>query len=505
MLAEPDSLTANWLKVGSIGPAPRASRRWSRAAASASAGGKLPDGRGLGLACGSYLCGAGLPIYWNHMPQSGVQLKLDRSGGVTVFCGETEIGQGSDSVLAAVSPRCSASIPSDIRAASPATPTSRRSTSAATRSRVTADDGQRRDPGRRAGARDARRGRLRAARGRRRDGSCSPTAASSTPRTREGPHLRRGRRASRRGAASAPSARRARYIAAALARALQGRGRRPLARLLLLRLRSSRSRSIPATGWITVPTIWIAHDIGRAHQPGAGAGPGRGQRLHGARRGADGGAGVPPPAAAALARAGAQASRRCSSTRARPRSTCREVDTYLIEDPDPNGPFGAKEVGQGPLLPVMPAVANAIYDAVGVRVDEVPITPDKVLKALEAKAAGKDARVGPTAFPGRPVPRTRASAAAVGRRRRQREEKAAAKPKRQGARGMMRPSPVRALARRTSVQEAARILAGEGPNAMLIAGGTDLLPNMKRRQMAPKILVVLAERSTRDAGATRAA
>jgi 4-hydroxybenzoyl-CoA reductase subunit beta len=43
----------------------------------------------------------------------------------------------------------------------------------------------------------------------------------------------------------------------------------------------------------------------------------------------------------------------------------------------------------------------------------------------------------------------------------------------------------------TSVQEAARILAGEGPNAMLIAGGTDLLPNMKRRQMAPKILVSL--------------
>ena len=42
-----------------------------------------------------------------------------------------------------------------------------------------------------------------------------------------------------------------------------------------------------------------------------------------------------------------------------------------------------------------------------------------------------------------------------------------------------------------SVQEAARILTGEGPNAMLIAGGTDLLPNMKRRQMAPKVLVSL--------------
>src|SRR5262245_15028265 len=54
-----------------------------------------------------------------------------------------------------------------------------------------------------------------------------------------------------------------------------------------------------------------------------------------------------------------------------------------------------------------------------------------------------------------------------------------------------------------SVQEAARILAGEGPNAMLIAGGTDLLPNMKRRQMAPKILVSLKKiEEMRGNGAT---
>jgi CO/xanthine dehydrogenase Mo-binding subunit len=76
-----------------------------------------------------------------------------------------------------------------------------------------------------------------------------------------------------------------------------------------------------------------------------------------------------------------------------------EVITELVEDPDPRGPFGAKEVGQGPLLPVMPALANAVYDAVGVRVDEVPITPEKVVKALAAKAAGKEPRCGPTRFP----------------------------------------------------------------------------------------------------------
>jgi hypothetical protein len=75
------------------------------------------------------------------------------------------------------------------------------------------------------------------------------------------------------------------------------------------------------------------------------------------------------------------------------------VTTYLIEEPDPKGPFGAKEVGQGPLLPIPPACANAIWDAVGVRVDQVPIHPHMVLKALEAKAKGSEARFGPKEFP----------------------------------------------------------------------------------------------------------
>ncbi len=66
-----------------------------------------------------------------------------------------------------------------------------------------------------------------------------------------------------------------------------------------------------------------------------------------------------------------------------------DVETYLIEDPDPNGPYGAKEVGQGPLLPIPPAVANAVYDAVGVRIDEVPLTPEKVMRALSDKSRGR--------------------------------------------------------------------------------------------------------------------
>ena len=98
-LAPKNSLTANFLRIGSMGLGACIEKvvegsDWK------SRYGKLPRGKGLGLACSSYLSGAGLPIYWNGMPHSGVQLQLDRSGLVTVFCGSTDIGQGSDSVLA---------------------------------------------------------------------------------------------------------------------------------------------------------------------------------------------------------------------------------------------------------------------------------------------------------------------------------------------------------------------------------------------------------------------
>src|SRR5688500_6040789 len=101
ILAAPHSVTANWLQLGTM-----ALRRCIEAVVAGSGWreryGKLPPGRGLGLACGSYLCGAGLPIYWDHMPQSGVLPKLDRGGGVAVYCGGSEVRPGSDSVLAAV-------------------------------------------------------------------------------------------------------------------------------------------------------------------------------------------------------------------------------------------------------------------------------------------------------------------------------------------------------------------------------------------------------------------
>ena len=73
-----------------------------------------------------------------------------------------------------------------------------------------------------------------------------------------------------------------------------------------------------------------------------------------------------------------------------------EIETILIEIPDREGPFGGKEAGQGPLNPVIPAIANAVYDAVGIRIDETPITPDKVLRLLRAESGQARASRSPT-------------------------------------------------------------------------------------------------------------
>jgi nicotinate dehydrogenase medium molybdopterin subunit len=56
-----------------------------------------------------------------------------------------------------------------------------------------------------------------------------------------------------------------------------------------------------------------------------------------------------------------------------------------VETIHDKGPYGAKGMGEPALAPTAPAIANAIYDAVGVRIKELPITPDKVLKALKEK------------------------------------------------------------------------------------------------------------------------
>ena len=61
------------------------------------------------------------------------------------------------------------------------------------------------------------------------------------------------------------------------------------------------------------------------------------------------------------------------------------ISEYLIETIDPLGPFNAKGVGEPPLIATAPAIANAVYNAIGVRIKDLPISPDKVLRELKKK------------------------------------------------------------------------------------------------------------------------
>jgi CO/xanthine dehydrogenase Mo-binding subunit/aerobic-type carbon monoxide dehydrogenase small subunit (CoxS/CutS family) len=65
------------------------------------------------------------------------------------------------------------------------------------------------------------------------------------------------------------------------------------------------------------------------------------------------------------------------------------VESILIEDPAAAGPYGAKGVGEQALIPTAPAILNALYDAVGVRIRKLPATPDKVRAAILAKESGR--------------------------------------------------------------------------------------------------------------------
>lgn len=398
MVAKPNTLTANWLKIGSIGLA-ECIRQVVDRSGWTNKYRKLPDGQGVGLACGAYMCGAGLPIYWNKLPQSGVQLLLDRSGQVTVFCGATEIGQGSDDVLAAIVAEVLGIDPFDVRCVTGdtgITPVDLGSYS----SRVTVMMGN-------AAIEAAQRVRALLA-----AAACQELQATSEQ------VVFRGNRVFLVGNASkGMTFREAIAFAEASYGTLGAVGSyappKPPGRYKGGGVGPSPAYSYTAcvievevdkaTGWIDVPKIWIAHDIGRAINPVLARGQVEGSVYMGLgealmeeqvfRR-------LPPKLSSALVHKMPSLLEYKSITSL----DMPEVETILVEDPDPSCPFGAKEVGQGPLLPVMPALANAIYDAVGVRIDELPITPDKVLKALELKAQGKEPRVGPDRFPQVPYP-----------------------------------------------------------------------------------------------------
>ncbi len=382
-LIAPDSVTVNHLRITSCGLA-ECLDRVVEASEFRDRHGRLEDGRGLGLAVGAYLSGAGLPIYFNDMPQSEVMLKVDRGGGVTVYSMAADCGQGSTTMLATVVGEALGLEPGEltvVTADTDLTPIDLGSYSsrvtfmagnaaleAATRLadlvltavadewEVDPDDvelgrgvvlaGERRIPWREAvQIAEARWGLLVA------------TGSYKPPKDIKGDY---------RGAGVGPSP--AYSYSACVAEVTVD----------------------PETGVVTVEKVWLAHDIGRSINPLLVQG-----QIEGSVHMALGEVLMEEQAFRGALHDGPSLLDYKIPTVL---EMC-DVDAIIVESIDPEGPFGAKEVGQGPLLPVIPAVVNAIYDAVGVRIDEVPVRPDKVVAALRDRARGKPGRYGPTTLP----------------------------------------------------------------------------------------------------------
>jgi len=388
-----NSITANFFRLSTVNLA-ECIRRVVKSSGWNEKFRKLPEGRGVGLACSAYLTGAGLPIYWNNMPHSGVQLKFDRGGGVTIFCGATEIGQGSDDVLAGIVAEVLGLDTFDVRLYTGDTDlgpvdlgsySSRVTIMAGNAALQAAERGKALIAEATAAKLDVPAERLQfagnfvfdvAAPEKRlafRDAVCAAEAKFGTIAT-VGSYTPPKSPALYKGGGVGPSPTYS-YSAAVVEVAVNA-----------------------VTGWVTVPKIWIAHDIGRALNPALVRGQVEGSVYMGLgealmeeqefRR-------LPKKLSHALVHKFPSILEYKSPTSL----DMPEVVTELVEEPDPRGPFGAKEVGQGPLLPIMPALANAVYDAVGVRIDEVPITPEKIMRALAEKKAGREPRFGPASFP----------------------------------------------------------------------------------------------------------
>jgi len=422
-LLKPPAITVNGLRVTSYG-LPECIDKTSERSHWRERIGKLPRGRGLGIACSHYVSGAANSIIRSDMPHSTVNIKIDRDGGVVVYTGASDIGQGSDTMVAQIAAEvlgCKLGRVRVVAADTDLTPIDIGSYS----SRVTFMNGN-------ATLRAAQAVKNQIIQAARKRMNCapedvimrsdrvwkagvdpdappaSPSAAqtSAPPATTpkeltvsgrvEGQILRGSVQQERKdevipdrmsfeeAVVSAIDFHGALTGTGSYAPPPEARGGKHKGAGVGPSPAYSYSAQIAEvsvdeeTGEVTVHKIWAAHDCGRALNPVSVEGQvigsvwmGLGQALqeemvwkHGL-----------------LMNPGLLEYRSPSAIES------PEIECIIVESLDPEGPFGAKEASEGSLAAAIPAIANAIYDAVGIRLRESPFTPERVLAALCAKRA----------------------------------------------------------------------------------------------------------------------
>src|SRR3954453_14856613 len=426
-LLKPPCITVNNLRVQSYG-LPECIDQVITRSAWHERRSKLPPARGMGMACSHYVSGAANSIIRSDMPHSTVNIKIDRDGGVVVYTGASDIGQGSDTMVAQIVAEVLGIGLGRIRviaADTDLTPIDIGSYS----SRVTFMNGN-------AALRSAQDVRKKIAAAAAVKMDCAPedvmmrddrvwkrgTAEPSTngahaekilekvdaPRGNvkevsgrvEGQTLRGSLQQKRKeeGPKDSMSFEEAVVSAIDFTGALTGTGSyAPPKDARGGAFKGAGVGPSPAysysaqvaevtvdeeTGEVTVHKVWAAHDCGRALNPVSVEGQvigsvwmGLGQAMQEEMVWKDG----------LLMNPGMLEYKSPSSTES------PEVECIIVESVDPEGPFGAKEASEGSLAATIPAIANAIYDAVGVRLREAPFTPERVLAAIKAKNSEKKA------------------------------------------------------------------------------------------------------------------
>ena len=371
----PDSVTVNELKVGSNGfleclEKVETASDWKRKKA------ELPYGQGVGIAGSTYISGTNYPIYPNEMPQAAVQICLDRSGRVRVFSGANDIGQGSNTMLAVITAEELGVELDDVRVLSADSDLCPVDLGAYS-SRITLMVGN---------------ACMQAAQKLRRKIQASVAKRWDVPRRqvtlieRQAMDLRDPERSvpiaeafqwaeadhglmGEVGSYNTPKDRHGSYRGGTI-------GASPAYSF------TSHAAEVEVdeeTGIVKVKTIWCAHDCGRALSRKVVEGQIEGSSYMGF------GEALMEQHVVDPAHRGVHAAPNLLDYRMPTSLDTPDLEAMIVEHPDAQGPYGAKEAGEGPLHSSIPAIANAIYDAVGVRLDQLPFSPPRVLAAIEAR------------------------------------------------------------------------------------------------------------------------
>lgn len=393
-IMETGDVTCNDLSMSSLGmkeciEAVRDGSSWK------SKRGKLPPGKGIGMASGFFVSGAGYPIYRSETPHSTITMRVQEDGGgVTVFTGSAEIGQGSDTMVAIVAAEALGIAYEDVQVKSGSTDysvdlgaySSRTTLMTGHATKSAAEDAKAQILEVLAGELGIEKERLDIKRG---EVIISGDAVDITAvrmmyikehrgwdKLPEGDNLtfREASRLAflRKGSITGSGAYKPPPLGGKFKGAAVGTSPAYGCSAQVIEVTVDQE-----TGQVYVDKVTDAHDCGRAINLTQVEGQMEGSVSMGLGEGLF--------EQVQFDHEGRVENPSLGDYRIPTIMDIPNIQSIVIESGEPNGPFGAKEVGEGGIMPTIPALLNAVRDAVGVQISELPLIPENVYLAIKAK------------------------------------------------------------------------------------------------------------------------